>query len=79
MTRWYLYPVVAVLVFAAALTFAVVSYDTPRSSTPTTIYEDDPRWDCHTMGNRICGPGHQHPNAPYLPCNDCYDLRGNVQ
>lgn len=21
-----------------------------------TIYEDDPRWDCRTMGNRVCGP-----------------------
>ncbi|MGO1048784.1 hypothetical protein [Crossiella sp. CA198] len=21
------------------------------------IYEDDPRFDCRTMGNRICGPG----------------------
>lgn len=21
------------------------------------ITEDDPRWDCRTMGNRICGPG----------------------
>jgi hypothetical protein len=20
------------------------------------ITEDDPRWDCNTMGNRICGP-----------------------
>ena len=20
------------------------------------IMEDDPRWDCRTMGNRICGP-----------------------
>lgn len=20
------------------------------------ITEDDPRWDCHTVGNRICGP-----------------------
>ena len=20
------------------------------------IEEDDPRWDCHTMGNHICGP-----------------------
>lgn len=20
------------------------------------ITEDDPRWDCHTMGNKICGP-----------------------
>lgn len=26
---------------------------------PTSrIEEDDPRWDCHTMGNRICG---EHP------------------
>jgi hypothetical protein len=22
------------------------------------IHEDDPRWDCHTMGNRVCGKGH---------------------
>lgn len=21
----------------------------------TRITEDDPRWDCHTMGNRVCG------------------------
>lgn len=21
------------------------------------IEEDDPRWDCHTMGNKICGKG----------------------
>lgn len=20
------------------------------------ITEDDPRWDCQTMGNRVCGP-----------------------
>lgn len=27
------------------------------SLTPSpVIEEDDPRWDCHTMGNRICGP-----------------------
>lgn len=23
---------------------------------PGIITEDDPRWDCATMGNRICGP-----------------------
>lgn len=23
---------------------------------PKVIQEDDPGWDCHTMGNRICGP-----------------------
>lgn len=21
----------------------------------SVITEDDPRWDCHTMGNRVCG------------------------
>lgn len=26
-----------------------VTIDSPR------IEEDDPRWDCRTMGNRICG------------------------
>lgn len=25
-------------------------------TTDATIQEDDPRWDCHTMGNRECGP-----------------------
>jgi hypothetical protein len=23
---------------------------------PHAITEDDPRWDCRYMGNRICGP-----------------------
>jgi hypothetical protein len=23
--------------------------------TPAVVQEDDPGWDCHTMGNRICG------------------------
>jgi hypothetical protein len=27
----------------------------------TRISEDDPRWDCRTMGNRICGPGAKKP------------------
>lgn len=32
----------------------------PEEATPTlapdeVIYEDDPRWDCTTMGNMICG------------------------
>jgi uncharacterized lipoprotein YajG len=22
---------------------------------PQPIQEDDPRWDCHSMGNKICG------------------------
>lgn len=31
-----------------------------------TIMEDDPRWQCHTMGNLICGPGH----GPYAHWNE---------
>jgi hypothetical protein len=25
------------------------------------ITEDDPRWDCRTMGNKICGPNASKP------------------
>lgn len=25
-----------------------------HSPSPDRVTEDDPRWDCHTMGNRIC-------------------------
>lgn len=25
------------------------------------ITEDDPRWDCRTMGNKICGPNAKKP------------------
>jgi len=24
-------------------------------NTPEVVYEDDPRWDCKTMGNEVCG------------------------
>lgn len=35
-----------------------VSHPVTRSA---TITEDDPRWDCHTMGNRVCGTGARPP------------------
>jgi hypothetical protein len=31
---------------------------TPDAKRPHHIEEDEPGWDCTTMGNRICGPGH---------------------
>ena len=31
--------------------------------TRAAVLEDDPRWDCRTDGNRICGPG----NAQNVP------------
>lgn len=27
----------------------------PAEATPTAIEEDDPRWECLTMGNKVCG------------------------
>lgn len=32
-------------------------YGVTHSHQQHQIQEDDPGWDCHTMGNRICGPG----------------------
>lgn len=29
---------------------------TVPTAAPERITEDDPRWDCRTMGNHICGP-----------------------
>lgn len=29
---------------------------TPGNRESQTITEDDPRWNCITMGNRVCGP-----------------------
>lgn len=33
----------------------------PRS----VVLEDDPRWDCRTDGNRICGSGNAYPLGDY--------------
>jgi hypothetical protein len=34
------------------------------SSTSTRIWEDDPRWDCRTMGNHYCGPDNSQGVPP---------------
>lgn len=56
-----------ILAIATALTLAV-------SPAPADIiHEDDPRWDCRTMGNMICGPGATYPDdvtetvEPHVP------------
>lgn len=37
---------------------------TPTTSvTPTSCYEDEPCWDCVTMGNRTCGPSQLPPTG----------------
>lgn len=52
--------VIGCLLLAAIL---ILTASKPTKSQPTPvpmptapIQEDDPRWDCRTMGNRICGP-----------------------
>jgi len=44
MRRAILVPLVALLIAGCA------------GLNPHRITEDDPRWDCHTMGNHVCGP-----------------------
>ena len=48
---------IAAIVFAATL-IASPHFDrfVKVSETPERIEEDDPRWDCQTMGNKVCGP-----------------------
>lgn len=33
---------------------AVAADGSARTAPAATIYEDDPQWNCHTMGNRTC-------------------------
>lgn len=57
------------LICAVLLGFVVLSFgfqflqmidnEPPRVQLPhsqTQLQEDDPGWDCRTMGNRVCGP-----------------------
>jgi hypothetical protein len=42
----------------------------PQTTVPEPVcQEDDPCWDCETMGNRICGPNNEPPVFP-LPTPD---------
>ncbi len=51
--------VLAALLVSIALPLGVLTYDARRyfehQTTVTRCVEDMPCWDCHTMGNRICG------------------------
>lgn len=38
-----------------------------------TIYEDDPRWDCRTMGNRVCGDGTVLPDGTVIDAGDYHE------
>ena len=61
LNRFLTLSIVATVGFAL---FIVAVFTLPAMSGPTTpttvvtevIEEDDPRWDCETMGNKVCGP-----------------------
>lgn len=49
----------ALLVLAAAVPLASAAMPTGEARVPTYVQpaEDDPGWNCATMGNGRCGPG----------------------
>lgn len=47
----------------SAIIAAIITITVPAHA---TITEDDPRWDCRTMGNLICGP----TNAQGVPAGN---------
>lgn len=48
---------------------------TSFTQTPVRITEDDPRWDCSTMGNKVCGEG--APASATPPKGWCGNFRGH--
>ena len=56
----------AILSAGIALTGAAALRGEFSAPTSAVITEDDARWDCRTMGNRICGAD----NAQGVPAGD---------
>ncbi len=52
--------VVLLVVLVAGFLVGVVSGVEPERGQEgrwvQTIFDDDPRWDCRSMGDRVCGP-----------------------
>lgn len=48
---------------------------TPAAKAQAVVFveEDDPAWNCRTMGNRICGPGNSNGVTPGI-----YTSQGNL-
>lgn len=51
------------LVFFFLLVVSPTNADALQATTAPQqrITEDDPRWDCRTMGNKVCGPNQPKP------------------
>lgn len=39
-----------------ALALVLLALAFPAKLAPGQVAEDDPSWNCHTMGNGVCGP-----------------------
>lgn len=48
--------IAAILTIAAVLLGTTATASAAPTAPATQVQEDDANWDCHTMGNRICGP-----------------------
>lgn len=49
--------VIALAIFAALYFGTHVAVSAVRGPrVPVAVQEDEPGWDCRTMGNKICGP-----------------------
>lgn len=46
-----------VILFMNFFLFVVKPFTDFSTDSQVTVEEDDPRWDCHTMGNGVCGRG----------------------
>lgn len=42
-------------IIASGLAIAILGPCEPKPVSRLSIQEDDPGWDCRTMGNKICG------------------------
>ena len=46
-----------VILFMGFFLFVLKPFVNVSTDSQVTIEEDDPRWDCRTMGNGVCGNG----------------------
>jgi hypothetical protein len=46
-----------VILFMGFFLFVVKPFTDFSMDSQVTVEEDDPRWDCQTMGNGVCGYG----------------------
>jgi hypothetical protein len=50
--------VAAVVIFMGGFLYIKMVFQLPPENVDVELlveYEDDPNWDCHTMGNKVCG------------------------